>query len=80
MLSIFKLALDPEILNTNSLLKEAQKEMLQLYNFKLKGIQIRSRARWVEDGKKNSKYFLNLEKGIKLRIRLIILQKRMVLS
>ncbi|KAJ8046854.1 hypothetical protein HOLleu_05676 [Holothuria leucospilota] len=49
-------------LNKNSLLKEAQNEMLQLYNFKLKGIQIRSRARWVEDGEKNSKYFLNLEK------------------
>lgn len=49
-------------LNTNSLLKEAQNETLQLYNFKLKGIQIRSRARWVEDGEKNGKYFLNLEK------------------
>ena len=28
------------------------------------GAKIRSRARWVEDGKKSTKYFYNLEKRI----------------
>ena len=29
---------------------------------KTKGAQIRSKLRWIEEGEKNSKYFLNLEK------------------
>jgi hypothetical protein len=33
-----------------------------IYSAKAKGCQIRSRARWVEEGEKNSKYFLGLEK------------------
>ena len=32
------------------------------YLNKAKGTQIRSRARWVEEGEKNTKFFLNLEK------------------
>lgn len=32
-----------------------------LYKTKLDGIIVRSRARWVEEGEKSSKYFLNLE-------------------
>ena len=43
-------------------LREAQNELLLYYDYKLQGTIIRSRARWVEEGEKNSKYFLNLEK------------------
>lgn len=45
-----------------SQLRSAQNELLSYYEYKLQGTIIRSRARWVEDGEKNSKYFLNLEK------------------
>ena len=33
-----------------------------LYEQKARGYQIRSRARWVEEGEKSSGYFLSLEK------------------
>jgi hypothetical protein len=32
------------------------------YTVRAKGYQVRSRAKWVEKGEKNSKYFLSLEK------------------
>ena len=32
------------------------------FHYKAKGAIIRSRARWVEDGEKNTSYFFNLEK------------------
>ena len=46
-------------------------ELEALYDKKVEGIIIRSRARWHEHGEKNSKYFLNLEKrnNIKKHIR-----------
>ena len=46
--------------------QEAEKlksELEALYDQKVEGIIVRSRARWHEHGEKNSKYFLNLEKG-----------------
>ena len=54
--------------------QEAEKlksELEALYDQKVEGIIVRSRARWHEHGEKNSKYFLNLEKGnhIKKHIR-----------
>ncbi|KAJ8023563.1 hypothetical protein HOLleu_36036 [Holothuria leucospilota] len=51
-----------ETAETRAQLREAQSELLLYYNYKLQGTIIRSRARWVEEGEKNSKYFLNLEK------------------
>ena len=46
-------------------------ELETLYDEKVEGIIIRSRARWHEHGEKNSKHFLNLEKrnNIKKHIR-----------
>jgi len=39
----------------------------KLLNRKIKGMILRSKARWYENGEKNSKYFLNLEKRNFLR-------------
>jgi exonuclease III len=39
-----------------------KKELDEFYANKARGYQIRSRARWVEEGEKSSKYFFSLEK------------------
>ena len=49
-----------------------QERIEKLYEEKVEGIIVRSRARWHEHGEKNSKYFFNLEKrnhDIKTHIR-----------
>ena len=48
-----------ENLSALNVLKE---KLEHVYEKKVEGIIIRSRARWHEHGEKNSKYFLNLEK------------------
>ena len=37
-------------------------ELSTLYDYKAKGYQIRSRAKWIEDGEQSTSYFLRLEK------------------
>ena len=46
--------------NTEAL-KDRQEELRKLRETKLRGALIRSRAKWILDGEKPSKYFLNLE-------------------
>ena len=43
-------------------IKLLETKLDSLYDHKIKGAQIRSKAKWIENGEKNSKYFLNLEK------------------
>ena len=43
-------------------LKTKQKELQELRKNKMEGMLIRSRARWIGEGEKVSKYFCNLEK------------------
>ena len=43
-------------------LNMVQERIEKLYEKKVEGIIVRSRARWHEHGEKNSKYFFNLEK------------------
>ena len=50
---------NPEIVQERRQLKE---ELDELYSRKGRGYQIRSRARWIEQGEKSSKYFLGLQK------------------
>ena len=44
------------------LLDSKQEELVNIRDFRLKGVLLRSRARWVEDGEKPSSYFCSLEK------------------
>ena len=39
-----------------------QNELKSLLENRTKGVIVRGKARWVEHGEKNTKYFLNLEK------------------
>jgi hypothetical protein len=50
---------DPNVFVT---LETKKRDLESLYSYKAKGAMIRSKARWVEDGEKNSRYFFNLEK------------------
>ena len=40
-----------------------ENQLGELYNVKTKGAQIRSKAKWVNEGEKNTKFFLGLEKS-----------------
>jgi exonuclease III len=42
--------------------RELENRLSNIYDEKARGAQIRSRAKWVSDGEKNTKYFLGLEK------------------
>lgn len=42
-------------------LEELEDKLNKIYDFETKGLIIRSRVRWLEEGEKNSKYFCNLE-------------------
>ena len=44
------------------LLKEKNTELIKIREKRVEGIVLRSRARWIADGEKISKYFCNLEK------------------
>ena len=48
--------------DTKQEVEKLKSELEALYDQKVEGIIVRSRARWHEHGEKNSKYFLNLEK------------------
>lgn len=56
-------------------LNKLQAELDNLYLEKAKGAYIRSRARWIEEGEKNSSYFFSLEKQrqTKKRIQKLII-------
>jgi len=51
---------DPELITER---KATKYELDQLYKNKSKGYQIRSRARWVEEGESSTAYFCRLEKS-----------------
>ena len=48
---------------TNQKRKEIKQQLDEYYAKKARGYQIRSRARWVEEGEQSTKYFLGLEKS-----------------
>ena len=52
-------SLDHTVLNVIDVKK---RDLENIYDYRAKGAILRSKARYVEDGEKNSSYFLNLEK------------------
>ena len=42
--------------------RELEERLNTLYDQKCKGGQVRSRSKWINEGEKKTKYFLNLEK------------------
>ena len=54
-----QLILDSSALADYNKCKSEWKEILK---FKAEGMKLRSKTKWTEDGEKNTKYFLNLEK------------------
>ena len=53
-----------EIFNKSTLgkIEKIEEKLSKLYTDKIRGNQIRSRIKWIEEGEKNSAYFLGLEK------------------
>ncbi|KAJ8039510.1 hypothetical protein HOLleu_17256 [Holothuria leucospilota] len=72
-------SLNPSSVNS-IYLNYARAALEALYDQKLKGIILRSRARWSELGEKNTKYFLNLEKRNRMlsSINELILENNLV--
>ena len=48
--------------NEIKLLQDKQNELEKFRNHRMEGVLLRSKAQWIEDGEKISKYFCNLEK------------------
>ena len=46
----------------DNMLEEAQKELEELRKEKIKGLMLRARVQWIEDGEKPTIYFCSLEK------------------
>ena len=53
--------LEKDEINNTDLLTEKKSELKELRSKKLEGVMTRSRAKWIEQGEKTSKYFCNLE-------------------
>ena len=54
---------DPKSEDLNTKLLKAKQELELIHIHKAKGAQTRSRTQWVEEGEKNTKFFLGLEKA-----------------
>ena len=48
--------------NTIDLFNSTKEEIQKIDNHRLEGVIVRSRTKWIEDGEKNTSYFLSLEK------------------
>ena len=48
--------------NVKQLLEKNRKELETIIEYKTAGVMLRSKARWIEHGEKNTKYFFNLER------------------
>ena len=53
---------DPKEEEVLSRLINAKRELEEIIEYRTKGSIVRSKAKWYNDGEKNTKYFLQLEK------------------
>ena len=53
---------NPNTEELNNEILQLKKEINDFYDYKAKGYQVRSRAKWVEEGEQSTSYFLRLEK------------------
>ena len=53
---------DPKKEEVLSRLVNAKRELEEIVEYRTKGSIVRSKAKWYNDGEKNTKYFLQLEK------------------
>ena len=53
---------NPNDTNIQEQIKQKKSHLEKIYDEKVNGLIIRSKARWIEGGEKNTKYFANLEK------------------
>ena len=58
-----------------SRLKDCNQELESLRSENLNGTLIRSKARWIENGEKPTKYFLNLEKRNFINKQMVKMEK-----
>ena len=62
--------------NLSQKLSKAKSKYDMYYEKKAKGAQIRSKSKWVEQGEKNTKYFLSLENKHQTNNRIISIKNR----
>ena len=55
-------------------LPKSEYDRIQLH--KARGAMIRSKCKWVEEGERNTRYFLNLEKNFKYKMHQIFFSRR----
>ena len=60
--TIARLQEELDSINTDEKLNESRLELEEIIEFRTKGAILRSKTRWYNEGEKNTKYFLNLEK------------------
>ena len=60
-----------ELKNDTKQAKSIENKLEMLYHEKTQGAQIRSRMKWIEEGEKSTKYFLNLENSTQTKKVLI---------
>ena len=58
-----KLIENPKSEQLNKQLLQTRQELELIHINRAKGAQVRSRIKWIEEGEKNTKYFLGLEKS-----------------
>jgi len=58
---IDKAECDEQLLDLYKQKVELESKLDNIYNEKAKGIQVRSRAKWIQEGEKSTKYFMRLE-------------------